>query len=157
MSKAAIRKELEGHEFFAELDGEVLDFLAANARERELKEDEVVHRYDAPAEHFFLVQEGRITVEVAAIEGPPLELQNLGEGGILGWSWLIPPYRWSFQARAETAGRVLEFDGRAIREHCDANPAFGYQILKRFSRLMSERLQFAREKMMEEWNPPGFA
>lgn len=157
MSKQSIREDLAGHDFFSDLDAETLDFLASHASERELSEDEVVHRYDSPAEDFFLVREGRITVEVAAIEGPPLELQNLGEGAILGWSWLIPPYRWSFQARAETPGKVLQFDGKAIRERCESDPAFGYEILKRFSRLMSERLQFAREKMMEEWNPPGFA
>jgi CRP/FNR family cyclic AMP-dependent transcriptional regulator len=30
-------------------------------------------------------------------------------------------------------------------------------VLKRFAALMSERLSFARRKMMEAWNPPGFA
>jgi hypothetical protein len=29
--------------------------------------------------------------------------------------------------------------------------------MKRFSALMSERLGFARRKMMQEWQPPGFA
>ncbi len=98
-----------------------------------------------------------MSIEIAAIEGPPLELQRLEPGAVLGWSWLIPPYRWSFQARAEEPGKALEFDGEAVLERCESNPAFGYQVLKRFSSLMSQRLEYARRKMMDEWDPPGFA
>ena len=98
-----------------------------------------------------------VSVEVVAIEGPALELQSLGPGTVVGWSWLIPPYKWSFQARVTAPGEVIEFDGAAVLDHCEDNPRFGYELLKRFSGLMSERLQFARQKMMQEWNPRGFA
>ena len=48
-------------------------------------------------------------------------------------------------------------DGAAIIERCENDPRFGYELLKRFAALMSERLDAARQKMMDEWNPPGFA
>lgn len=157
MTESDIKAEIADHRFFQGMKPEFLEFLAGHAQRRALKANEVVHRFDAPAECFFLVSSGNISVEIAAIEGPPLELQVLREGAILGWSWLIPPYRWSFQARAQEASELIEFDGRAVRDHCEEDAEFGYDILKRFSSLMSERLQFAREKMMEEWSPPGFA
>ena len=98
-----------------------------------------------------------MTVEVPAIEGPSLEIQSLGPDEVLGWSWLIPPYSWSFQARACETTDILEFDGKAVRDRCEQDPGFGYAVLKRFSSLMSDRLEAARRKMMDEWNPPGFA
>lgn len=152
-----IEKILTERNFFAGLDAKDLSFLAGCAEKRQLKRGKVLFRYGAPAEEFYLLLSGVITLEVAAIEGPPLILQNLGQGAVLGWSWLIPPYKWSFQARADEDCDILAFDGKAILARCEAEPAFGYDILKRFSTLMSERLSYARSRMMEEWNPPGFA
>jgi len=102
MGDSAISELIAGHEVFRGLDPGIIDTLAGFASEREFSKDEVVFRYGEPAKTFYLVRSGTIVVEVAAIEGPPLVLQRLGEGALLGWSWLIPPYRWNFQARAQT-------------------------------------------------------
>ena len=153
----AIREILDANAFFGGLSGEVNDFLADHARPRELQRDRVLFHYGDRATQFFLVISGRISVEVAAIQGAPLELQALGPGAVLGWSWLISPNQWNFQARAIEASEIIEFDGAAVLARCEADPAFGYEVLKRFSGLMSERLQFARQKMMEAWQMPGFA
>ena len=75
----------------------------------------------------------------------------------MGWSWLISPYKWSFQAKAIEDADLLRFDGKAILTQCELDPKFGYELLKKFAELMSVRLDSARQKMMEEWNPAGFA
>ncbi len=157
MAKSAIAKTLSEQAFFAGLKPEYIDFLAGCAHERQIQKDEVLFPHGQTADRFFLVQSGRITLEVAAIEGLPLELQSLGADEMLGWSWLIPPYKWTFQARAVEPTEVLEFDGNAVFERCEKEPELGYELLKRFSALMSERLAFARQKMMEEWSPAGFS
>lgn len=157
MADKSIERYIAEHEFFAGLAQSSVGFLADCANKRKVKEDEVLFSYGAKADRFYIVLSGRVTVEVSAIQGPPLELRNLGPDEILGWSWLIPPYKWHFQARAEESTEVLEFDGEAILARCESDPAFGYDLFKRFSGLMSERLAAAREKMMNEWSPPGFA
>jgi CRP/FNR family transcriptional regulator, cyclic AMP receptor protein len=144
-------------EFFAGLDREYVDFLAEHASERQFEQDELLFRHDEPAGHFYLVLGGSVVLEVPAITGPALEVQQVGEGHVLGWSWLIPPYKWSFNARAEVPATVLEFDGKPILARCEKDPQFGYQLLRRFSALMSERLEAARLRMIDQWNPPGFA
>jgi CRP/FNR family cyclic AMP-dependent transcriptional regulator len=157
MPDSSIAAHVAGTALFAGLAPEFTAFLATQARVRQLKDNEVVFRYGERANRFYLVTKGRISVEVAAIEGPALALQELKPGTVLGWSWLIPPNRWSFQARATTAAEVIEFDGDAVLARCEADPTFGYALMKRFSALMSERLQRARERMVEEWRPEGFA
>ena len=148
---------LTAHEFFAGLNQDFIDILEEFATERHLAEGEVLFQQGAPADRFYLVRKGRVSVQVPALVGPPLELQVLGEHQILGWSWLIPPYRWNFHARAVEDSDVIEFDGSAILARCEKDPGFGYELLKRFTGLMSERLEAARQKMMDQWNPPGFA
>lgn len=157
MPDDAIEERLRGSPFFAELTPGDRQLLAKHATWRTVPENGILFEHGDRAGTFFLLCEGAVAIEVPAISGPSLEVQKLGPGEVLGWSWLIPPYSWSFQARAERATTLIEIDGQAVREQCEQDPAFGYRLLKRFSSLMSERLEAARLRMMAEWNPPGFA
>jgi CRP/FNR family cyclic AMP-dependent transcriptional regulator len=157
MVQSPIAGQLGESSLLSGLKPEFIAFLAQHARARRLKESEVVFHTGDRAHHFYLVVSGHISIEVAAIEGPSLQLQDLGPGMVLGWSWLIPPHRWSFQARARTPAEIIEIDGDAVLRESEANPKFGFELLKRFSALMSERLQHARNRMVEEWRPAGFA
>jgi CRP-like cAMP-binding protein len=152
-----IRQILAESAFFAGLGDEAIAFLGDHAMHRKLAAGRVLFQQGDRARQFYLVLEGHVSLGIPALEGPALELQDLGPGEIAGWSWLLPPHIWYFQARARTGVEYLEFDGAAVLERCEAEPRFGYELIKRFSALMSERLQFARDKMMQAWRPAGFA
>jgi CRP-like cAMP-binding protein len=157
MNATSLGQIIADSQFFAGLDASAIDFLATHARQRHLDTGQVLFHQGDRADEFFLLLAGHVSLGIPALEGPSLELQDIGPGQIAGWSWLMPPNLWTFQARARTAIEFLEFDGKAILAYCEENPRFGYELIKRFSALMSERLQFAREKMMQEWKPLGFA
>ena len=56
---------------------------------------------------------------------------------MLGWSWLFPPYRWHFDApRRRRACARLAFDGACLRGKCEADPALGYDLMKRFAQVI---------------------
>ena len=157
MSTESIEEYLSSHAFFSKIDGDFLQFLSDCVTERHLKKGEVLFQQGKRADKFYLLRNGQISIQVPALVGPTLDIQTLDGDKILGWSWLIPPYLWSFQARAQEDSDLLEFDGSAILARCEQDPKFGYDLFKRFAALMSERLDAARQKMMDEWNPPGFA
>ncbi|WP_376690487.1 Crp/Fnr family transcriptional regulator [Wenzhouxiangella sp. EGI_FJ10409] len=155
MSSIDIADKLQHLEFFGVLETEHREWLAEHATERSYDEGQLLARQGSKADRFFLVLEGELVVEVPALTGPSLEVTRLGAGKIFGWSWLIEPYRWHFNARAAGATRVLEFDGLAILERAEAEPKFGYALLRRFSALMGTRLESAQRKMMDQWSPAG--
>ncbi len=157
MSNQSIEDYLPTHAFFSGLDDSFMKFLSDSATQLRVKKGDVLFQQGERAVKFYLLRNGQMSVQVPALMGPTLEIQTLGEDQILGWSWLISPYRWNFQARALDDSDLLEFDGSAILARCEKDPKFGYELLKRFAALMSERLDAARQKMMDEWNPPGFA
>lgn len=157
MAEENLAKYLLTQNFFSGLDEDVVAFIAGYGSEKHLERGDVLFQHGQRAHSFYLLRNGLITIEIPAIEGPSLEVQSLGPGMMLGWSWLIAPYKWSFQARAEEPTDLIEFDGKAILDRCERDPRFGYSLLKRFSTLMSERLEASRQKMIEEWNPAGFA
>ncbi len=80
---------------------------------------------------------------------PPVVVQTLGAGEILGWSWLVPPYRWMFDARAVEPTRAIALDGKCLRGKCEDDHDLGYELLKRFAHIIEERLQAARLQLLD--------
>ena len=156
MNKSA-EDYLTTHAFFSGLDEGFIKFLANSATEIQVEKGHILFQQGKPANKFYLLRSGLVSVQIPALMGPTLEIQTLASDQLLGWSWLMPPYRWNFQARAIEDSDLLEFDGSAILAHCEEDSKFGYELVKRFAGLMSERLNAARQKMMDQWDPPGFA
>ena len=157
MSNQSTTEYLSTHEFFSGFSDDNLKFLCECSSTREIKKGQILFRQGENADKFYVVRNGRISIQMPAIMGPTLEIQTLGKDQVLGWSWLISPYKWNFQTKAEEDSELLQFDGAAILARSEQEPQFGYELLKKFSGLMSERLSAARQKMMDEWNPAGFA
>ena len=105
------------------------------------------------ADLFFAIRGGSVAVETYVPSRGPITLQTLGEGEILGWSWLFPPYVYQFDARAREAVRATTFDGACLRSKCDADPALGYELMKRVARLVSSRLEATRRQLLDVYGP----
>jgi len=155
MQVREIAQRLEASDFFRGLAKEHLDWLAEHARETQFEDGQLVARHGDTADRFFLVLAGELVVEVPALTGPAMEVTRLGPDMVFGWSWLIEPYRWHFNARASGETRVLDFDGLAILKRAEDEPKFGYALLRRFSALMGTRLEAAQRRMMDQWAPAG--
>jgi len=157
VSPNSIEKLLTEAPAFAGLSDEHKRRLAAHGEAVEVGNGEVLFRSGDPARHFFVLVDGEISIEIPAVTGPTLQVQRLSPVRVLGWSWLLPPFKWSFNARAERDSEVIRFDGEAVLEACEADPAFGDAVIEDDAALMAERLDAAHRKMMEQWSPAGFA
>ena len=157
MSNQSITEYLSAHEFFSEFSDDILKFLCECSSMREIKKGQILFLQGENADKFYVVRSGRISLQMPAIMGPTLEIQAVDEDQVLGWSWLISPYQWNFQTKAEEDSELLQFDGAAILAQCELDPKLGFELVKKFAALMSVGLNAARLKMMDEWNPVGFA
>lgn len=156
-TNANVAEILGGNPFFHGLQREHLDFLARCSRYCDIRRQGLLFHAGDTAGAFYLVLSGRITIEVPSVAGPAMDVHTLDSGEVLGWSWLIPPYCWNFQGRAETDCELIAFDGALIRARCEADHDFGYPLVRDFAELMSQRLEAARLKLMSQWAPAGFA
>jgi CRP-like cAMP-binding protein len=144
-----LRPILAEHPFFKDLELGYLDLLVGCAANARFEEGSFLFRTGEEANQFFLIRQGRVALEIAAPGRPPLIVQTVREGEILGWSWLIPPYHWVFDARAVEPTRVLALDGKCLRAKCEADHGLGYELLKRFAHIMQERLEAARLQLLD--------
>jgi CRP/FNR family cyclic AMP-dependent transcriptional regulator len=144
MTDADLRTYLAEHPFFSGLSEPQLDLVGSYATSARYGAQQRVFKYDTDANQFYILREGKVGVEIPAIAVEPLRIQTVGNGGVLGWSWLIPPYRWAFDARAITTSEIVILDGARLRAECEIDPKLGYELMKRFAALMAERLNASR-------------
>jgi len=152
MSDGTLTVYLAQHPIFRGLKQEHIALIGSLAKSVELETNQRVFEQDTPAAHFFIVRSGSVAVEIPSISGEPLAIQKLGSGSMLGWSWLIAPYRWAFDARATSPSSVIAVDGKRLREACEADHELGYELLKRFAVLMAERLNAARNTAIRHYS-----
>ena len=103
--------------------------------------------------HFTLSGKGTLAMEIFVPERGSLVIQTEGENEVVGWSWLYPPYKWFLDARATNEVTAIALDGRCLRTKCDADPALGYELMKRFAAIVIERLQATRLRLVDMYGP----
>jgi CRP/FNR family transcriptional regulator, cyclic AMP receptor protein len=140
---------LRRHPFFAGLAPEYLALLAGCAANVVVPEGTFLCREGEPAGKFFLVRDGKVALEVAAPGRNPITVQTLDEGDVLGFSWLIERHQWQFDGLAVARVRAIEVDGTCLRAKCQADPRLGFDLMQRFARLASQRLQATRLQLLD--------
>jgi len=147
MEKA--EKILAEHPFFEGLDPELLKIIASRANDVRFEAGQMIYREGDEADQFLLVRGGKVAIEIFSERGGSLIIQTVGPGDVLGWSWLFPPFKRRFDARAIEATTAFALDGKFLREKAEEDHRLGYELLKRFSRIVVERLQATRLQLMD--------
>ncbi len=140
---------LKAHPFFADVSPEHIQLVAGCARHYRFHAGEYLLREDAPANELFLIRHGKVALEVVSPGQAPIVLATLGEGEIVGASWLIPPYRWNFDARAMELTRAIGIDAACLRGKCEVDHDFGYEMMKRFLPVLVKRLHATRLQILD--------
>ncbi|HYB77479.1 MAG TPA: cyclic nucleotide-binding domain-containing protein, partial [Thermoplasmata archaeon] len=143
-SSEAIADRVLHHPFFVGLDPTLVHAMISKAEERTYDVGEMLVREGRPAEEFFLVVDGKVALEVGSADRGAITVETIGRGEILGWSWLVAPYRWRFDARATKPTQVVAINAAAARYALAAHPALAYQFLLKFLPVIAERLENTR-------------
>jgi len=136
------------HPFLAGMNRSQLTLLTDCAMGVHFNPGQLIFNEGELANRFYLIETGKVVLESSARAGDPMIIDKVGAGGLLGWSWMFPPYVWHFTARAMEPTNAIFFYGTILREYCERDHSLGYELFKRMSAVMIRRLQAAREKML---------
>jgi CRP/FNR family transcriptional regulator, cyclic AMP receptor protein len=137
------------HPFFHGLSEPYRAQITAAAKPFTAEADEYLAKEGKLAQSFYLIQSGQVAIGIFLAKRGEMPIQTVGAGEIVGWSWLVPPYRWQFDARALGAVRGLLLDGDWLREQCEQDPALGYQVLKQLLNVVGSRLTATRLQRLD--------
>lgn len=144
-----LEESIRRHPFLKGMSAEHLKILTEASMRAEFKAGEIVFREGDPANRFYLIESGKVELESRKQDQSPVHIQTIGQGDVLGWSWLYPPYYWNFEAAATEPTKAIFFYGTRLREKCDEDPRFGLELMKRMSAVMLQRLQATRKQLLE--------
>ena len=140
---------LAKHPLFQGLDPSYHDLLTECASNKVFQPQTYIARQNEDANEFYLIREGKVSIEISASTGQSITILTLSSGEVLGWSWLFPPFKWHFDSRALELTRTLALDGKCLREKCENDSALGFELMKRFSKIMVNRLQATRLQLID--------
>jgi CRP/FNR family transcriptional regulator, cyclic AMP receptor protein len=146
-------RTLEGvlakHPFFGGLDSRYLETAVGCASNMRFNVGDFIFKQGEEANHFYLLREGKVSLEVFAPGRGSITIQTLTGGDILGWSWLVPPYKMMFDARVSEMTRAIVLDGKCLRDKCESDHELGYELLKRVTPILGQGLDATRVRLVD--------
>ncbi|MEJ2742134.1 MAG: cyclic nucleotide-binding domain-containing protein [Gammaproteobacteria bacterium] len=140
------------HTLFNGMPSEQVDFIAGCGQLRRFAKGDYLAQENDAAEFFYLIIEGRVVIETHQLHGSATPLLTVNANELVNWSWLIPPYRHRFDARALTALRTVALNGTCIRKKCDIDPKLGFDLLRRLSAVIISSLHNAQFQLLDVYS-----
>jgi CRP-like cAMP-binding protein len=125
-----------------------LDALAAAASEVMFP---ARHRIFADGDYagkFWLIQSGYVALDVLVPGEGLVVIGRVGIGGLVGWSWMLPPYQWAFGAVCVTEVKAFQFNAQAVLDGCASDPALMDELARRLFEVVAGRLQDTRTRLI---------
>lgn len=144
-----LERILREHPFLEGLEQRHIELLVGCASNVVFKEGEWIFREGAPAENFYFIRQGRVHIQTHSPQAGSVVIRSRTAGEIFGWSWLVPPFKWHFDARAVELTRAIALDGKCLRTKCEDDHDLGYEIMKRFALVIAERLEATRLQLLD--------
>jgi CRP/FNR family cyclic AMP-dependent transcriptional regulator len=145
---------LREHPFLAGIPDEQVARLSTWARRSVFHAGQRVFSDGGRADGFWLIREGRVDLDTLVPGRGTEVVETLGPGAVLGWSWLFHPYRWHYGAVAREPTLTVALNGAGVRALCDADPVLGYELTRRFMRVLVHRLQNTRMRLLDLYRAP---
>jgi CRP/FNR family cyclic AMP-dependent transcriptional regulator len=142
------------HPFVADLPAGWLHRLAAYGRPVLRHPGVRLFHEGAPAANFWLLRTGAVALDFHVPGRGDIVIERIGPEGVVGWSWLLPPYRWSLGAVVAAECQAIQFDAAAVRRLLAEDPEFGREMTTRFLAVTAERLHAARVRLAEMYAYP---
>jgi CRP/FNR family cyclic AMP-dependent transcriptional regulator len=145
----SIASQLGSHPLFTSLPPAALERIATCTSQVAFQAGDLILSEGGTAQVFYLLRQGRVALSAHAPGKGHLLVQTLGPGETLGLSWLFPPFLWQFDARAVEPVEALAIEGPCLRDKLEGEPGLGYELLKRFTPVVLERLQQTRLRLLD--------
>jgi len=128
-------------DIFQGLKDEELKIVAQFCQELQVPEKNALCEEGARADKLFILEEG--TVSIRFQKGATFEIH--GPGTILGWSFLVPPNRYTASAVTVTPSRLLMIKSPDFYELVHKDSRLGLKIMDRLAQVVSGRLKASAE------------
>ncbi len=143
-----IHNALCEHKFFKDLDDADIAAIANYGRLRDVDAGVSLAIEGDTADCFFALLDGRVAIDTNVPGRPPITLQTVAGGDVIGWSW-VGSHEWVFDVRTLAACRLVELDADKVMHLMEEKPKLGMEIMRRLNHVMTQRLRATRLQLLD--------
>lgn len=140
--------QLSASAFLEGVSPDQLESLARIATRVRFPAGTSILRQREKADRFYLIEQGEVSLDYELPRTRHVQIQTIGPGEALGWSWLAEPYQWQFSATAIDDVTASVFQVADLRALFSREPRLAATIMERIARILMERLQATRHKLL---------
>jgi CRP/FNR family cyclic AMP-dependent transcriptional regulator len=133
--------------FLSAIPPDSLRRLSIHARRQTFAKGHEIFREGQLADQFLLICQGLVRLDAEVADRGRIEVETLGPDAAVGWSWLFSPYRWHLSATALARTTAVVFDADVLRGLMASDPVLGYELMRRFTAVLFDRLQATRRRL----------
>lgn len=141
-------------ELLAHLTTEEIEFMESVSLPVQFAPGGVIFEEDTEATHFYVIDAGKVGLELVSPRRRPITIQTLGPGDLIGLSWFFPPHVWAWRARALDATTAVAFRADAVRARAAVDPNLAQQMLRLVAEEAIKRLHAARTQLLDLYEFP---
>jgi len=150
----SLERILGEHPFFADLSHKHLEMITGCAKNVRFEAGQYIFKEGEEAKEFYLIRSGKVSAEIYLPHQEQLIIDTIEEGNVFGFSWLFPPYRWHFDARALELTRAITIDGKCLRDKEEKDHELGHILIKHFAQVMQQLLEATRLQLIDMYRNP---
>ena len=105
------------------------------------------------ADGVFLIERGRVRLTLpirVRDREEDMQIEENAPGQLVGWSAMIPPYRFTLSASVPLETEVIAIPRDALQRYFEAQPVQGQKILLNLAIVMGHRLQLVQAMWVRE-------
>ena len=140
-------ERLEGQEVFQFLRPEQIKAISDVAEVVECNAGDRVYEMDSPAEFFYVVLDGQVSLRLPGQSGVSLQVDELTKGAMFGSCVCFQFVNYSLSARCTTNSRLLKIESATLKELMDSDLVLGYTIQTQISRIYFQRYVDTMKKL----------
>ena len=145
----SLEKILVQHPFLKNLEQKYVQLMVGCASNVRFDSGTFIYREGEDANYFYILRAGKVALEIHDGGRETITIETLGEGDVLGWAWLVPPYRRHADAHALELTRAIALDGKCLRDKCRDDHNLGYELMMRIVPLITHQLQATQLQLMD--------
>jgi CRP/FNR family cyclic AMP-dependent transcriptional regulator len=146
---------LKSSTVFRQLNEEQWQKLASIASVENYPAGTVLYKEGDPAAKFYIVEKGKIILDMKAELGPhqpPMQftVDVIAKGDAIGWSVLIEPHIYTLSALCIEDTKLIGMEAEKLRGLLIQNNGLGFEIMKATAKLIASRLKHTRVILIGE-------
>jgi CRP-like cAMP-binding protein len=148
---------LKASDLFEVLEFSELQDIAALAYEKLFEAGQIIFKPGQRADEIYIVEEGRVSIEVEVGPSERISVYVLGAGEFFGYPALLPSKAYTTYCVCLEKTKLIAIPGDKLLSLLEKDPSRGYKVMKKLAELIAKKLAETRRQLVFCVLPPSRA